>query len=360
MKKYIFVFGRDPKLSYAELISYFKTLEIKYELEYFEGQVAVFSLNKLIEINDLGGTVKIAEVILENKIKNIDFYLGSKNRVNYGISYYNRAYLLEEFEDVLKSWFKKEKIKAMRKKSKENHLDPKELVNILEFIVCSNYIGRTISVSNPKEYKKRDKNRKYNDFKISISIRLAKILLNLSGAKKGKKVLDPFCGVGILLEEAILRNIECVGVDLDGKTKNKAVANLRSLGKKNFKVIVGNSSKIDNYFSKNSIDCVASEPFMGPYFKTYPQKREAIKVIKELNELYEKFFISLKKILKNNCKVAMVLPVIKASNRKKYRLNLEKIFRKSGFKILKLDDIEFPLLYQEKKSIIEREIYVLE
>jgi tRNA G10 N-methylase Trm11 len=108
------------------------------------------------------------------------------------------------------------------------------------------------------------------------------------------------------------------------------------------------------------MDCVASEPYMGPYFKSYPRKEEAIKITKELNELYENFFVNLKKVIKKNGRVAMVLPVIKASNRKKYRLNLDKIFRKSGFKIVKLDDIEFPLVYQEKKSIIEREIYVLE
>ena len=36
MKKYIFVLGRDPELSYAELISYFKNFNYKYKLEYYE------------------------------------------------------------------------------------------------------------------------------------------------------------------------------------------------------------------------------------------------------------------------------------------------------------------------------------
>ena len=65
MKKYIFVLGRNPGLSYAELISYFKNFGIKYKLEYYKEKIAVFLLNTEVDISRLGGTVKIAEVISE-------------------------------------------------------------------------------------------------------------------------------------------------------------------------------------------------------------------------------------------------------------------------------------------------------
>ena len=357
MKKYIFILGRDPKLSYAELISYFETFHIKSQLDYFENNVAIFSLDKFsIDISKLGGTVKVAEVIIEKDLKDIDFYLGNKNKITYAISKYNNKKLLNKFEDYLSEWFKSQKIKAMRKRPKQKDFSPKELRDILEFVVCDKYIGRTFSVSNPSEYKKRDRDRKYNDFKRNMSIRLAKILINLAGGKKGKKLLDPFCGLGILLEECMIQEIDCVGVEIDGNVRKKALKNLDTKNK----VILGDSAKVDKYFKENSIDCVASEPYLGPYFKSYPKKEEVFKVVKELNELYGSFFINLRKLMKKNGKVAIELPVFKASNRKKYSLDVNSFLTKSGFKIVKLENIKFPIKYKDKKSIIERDIYVLE
>jgi tRNA G10 N-methylase Trm11 len=359
MKKYIFVFGRNPKLSYAELLSYFRSFNFKYKLEYSMGKVAVFFVDKEIDISKLGGTVKVAEVILENEIKDADFYLGSKNKINYAISSYNDNKYLSEFEGFLVKWFRKEKIKAMRKRNRESDFSPKELRNTCEFIVCDNYIGRTVLISNPKEYKERDRKRMHNDFIRSISIRLAKILINLSWGKNGKKLLDPFCGVGVLLEESVYEKIECIGIEIDDKIRLKAIKNLKNLGAgSDFKVIKGDSAKINKYVDK--VDCVASEPYLGPYLKNRPKKEGAIKIIKELNKLYEEFFVNLKKILKKNGKVAMVFPIIIASDRKEYRLNLNKILEESGFKISKLDDVDFPIPYNEKKGVIGREIYVLE
>jgi len=133
-----------------------------------------------------------------------------------------------------------------------------------------------------------------------------------------------------------------------------------ALGSGDYNIVLGDSSKVDKYFKENSFDCVASEPYLGPYFKSYPRKEEVVEVVKELNELYEPFFINLKKMLKKNGKLAIVMPIFKASNRQKYKLEINSFFKKSGFKIARVDDIKFPIVYKDKKSIIEREIYVLE
>ena len=352
----MFVLGRNPELSYVELISYFRNYGIKYKKEYYSDDIVVFSLDKFnINISKLGGTVKIAEVVIENKLKEIDFYQGSKNKVNYAVSVFGKN-KFGNFDSVLKEWFKKEKIKAMKKKNVEK-IPSKDL---LEFVICGDYLGRVIEVSNPKEYKKRDNSRVHNDFVRSISIRLAKILINLTQVKKGERLLDPFCGVGVLLEECLSQNIKCVGVEIDDKIRMMAMKNLKNFNSKgDFKVFKGDSSKI-NQFLPLKINCVASEPYLGPYFKTYPKKEEAIRVVKELNGLYMSFFANLKKVLEKNGKVVMIMPVFRASNKKTYRLDLDKIFRKSGFKIASLDEIQFPLKYEEKRSIVGREIYVLE
>jgi len=71
--------------------------------------------------------------------------------------------------------------------------------NILDLMVIKTYdtiyLTKTIAFSNPMEFKYRDEHRPYTDFSIMISIRLARILLNLSQAKAGQVLLDPFCGI---------------------------------------------------------------------------------------------------------------------------------------------------------------------
>ena len=56
----------------------------------------------------------------------------------------------------------------------------------------------------------------------------------------------------------------------------------------------------------------------------------------------------------------MIFPIIIATNKKEYRLNLDRILSESKLKISKLGDVEFPIPYAEKKGVIGREIYVLE
>ena len=66
-------------------------------------------------------------------------------------------------------------------------------------------------------------------------MRLAKILINLTGIKQNQVLLDPFCGTGTLLQEALLRNINVIGIDKEKTMINKAERNLKWL-KKNYKI----------------------------------------------------------------------------------------------------------------------------
>ena len=51
--------------------------------------------------------------------------------------------------------------------------------------------------------------------------RLAKILINLSEVKDEEILLDPFCGIGVILEEALLQNINVIGIDKDKKAVDR-------------------------------------------------------------------------------------------------------------------------------------------
>jgi tRNA (guanine10-N2)-dimethyltransferase len=59
----------------------------------------------------------------------------------------------------------------------------------------------------------------------SLSPKLAKALINLSGIKKGE-ILDPFCGSGGILVEAGMMGLKTIGFDISSYMLQKARKNL--------------------------------------------------------------------------------------------------------------------------------------
>ena len=47
MREYLFVFGREPDLSFLEVISYFQGHDVNYKLVGWEKEVAIFLLDGL-------------------------------------------------------------------------------------------------------------------------------------------------------------------------------------------------------------------------------------------------------------------------------------------------------------------------
>ena len=201
MRDYIFILGRDPELSMLELVSYFKARHVKHEIKKWQGIVAIISAepqNFTKMLFDLGGTSKIADIIRD--LDKTELYTGKSGKLKYGISRYDKTEI-SDLEIYLKKRFKQEKLKATYKKSKRKnpYLGPMEVVkgNILEFIVYDGLVAKTLAVSNPIEYKERD-----TPTKNPISIRLAQILINLTGLKGGT-IFDP-ADSGTIKKEAKL------------------------------------------------------------------------------------------------------------------------------------------------------------
>jgi len=359
MNKYLFVLGRDYQLSLLEIIAYFKTKQIKHKLVEYSKHVAVFSLESVDLkklINKLGGCVKIARVI------NPEDIVFAKNKVRYAISDYNGN---SDSLKILKELFKKEKVKGMLKKAaRGKQMMPTESIKFIkrgtEFVLFKDYMGKVAAVFDPSEHEKRDKKPKY-DFKKVISIRLAKILINLSQTKKGT-ILDPFCGYGTVLQEALLMGYDVIGVDIDRMIVSDAEVNLKWLRKKyhfkgNSKLIRGDSTKLR--FLVRNIDGVATEPYLGPFWKQLPSKEKAKEVMDGLEELYFEFLKSLRVVLKKEGKVAIIVPKIR-TNDGLVSMKFNQILAKTGFKIDNyFEELKFPITYADEKDKVEREIYVL-
>ena len=350
MGNYLFVLGRDKELSLLELMCYFNRKSINYRIkDKWANFVSISLSNPNFDIEELGGTIKIAKIIFKGKDKKelTNFFnnleIPNKNKVYYSVNN-------DLIKEILSKRFKEEHIKAYYK---SNVNDPSSAIKLdLELINFKDYIAKVIQVSNPKLYKKRDELRPRFDEKKVTSIRLAKILINLSQAKK--EIFDPFCGAGTILQEALLMGLDVYGLDINIK---EARENLNWLIK-NFKIknkiklLQADARNLSN-FVKN-IEVAVTEPFLGPYLKDYPNYNIAKETISKLELLYTRLFSELNKITN---RIVIIFPVIPTKNRKKLNVSVKNILRNTTFKVA---NYKLPILYKHKGSILEREIWIFD
>lgn len=360
----MFILGRDPMLSLAELASYFEKNKIGFKLKDYSEEVTIFSLqpfNPGDAIKKLGGIVKIGR-ILEGYFT----YEGEKNKIKYAISQYGKN--PRNLQKELKKIFKEQKVRAFYKKPKRGKsLMPNEVVKQklvkegVEFLVYEDYVAVTKAVFNPFEHEKRDEEMPCKDYLKTISIRLAKILINLSQAKN--TLLDPFCGCGVILQEAILQDLNVIGVDIDAKSIESSKTNLKFIEKQygakaKYTLIEGNSQFLSNLIKE--VDGVATEPYLGPYLKKLPTLEEANKTINELSALYTRTLREIKKILKGG-KVVMIIPRFITDKNVRIVMDFNRVLQKTGFKVYNPlpKVVRLPILYLGGNKIL-REIWILE
>ena len=354
MREYIFVLGREPELSYLELMSYFESHSIEYKIIKHDNKILVLLLDENLNfgklLNNLGGVVKIAECFKEYK------YKGSLNKLNFGVSVYNGE---DNLSEILKNEYKKEKVKAVQKKPKEEVFMPSEILSkeLVEFIIYNNYKARTIAFFDPRAYKARDETRPRQMLLHQVSLRLAKILINLSEARNS--LLDPFCGVGTILQEGMINGLDVIGVDIDRESCEASKENLSWLKEKyklknNFNIIEGDSTKLTRYIKRNSVEAIATEPDLGPYFRKPGDKKEVEEAIFKLNRLYYEFLVQAREVLKKNGKIAIIFPRIKYRNGVK-SVGVDYLLNQSGFKIT---NVKFPIITEGR--FLDRMIYVIE
>ncbi|MEK6839371.1 MAG: DNA methyltransferase, partial [Nanoarchaeota archaeon] len=275
----------------------------------------------------------------------------SSNKITFSLTLIDSKNILDE----LRAFWKEQNVKALQKFAQMRDIPPSKAKNLdFDLIVFRNVLYKVTSISNPKEYRERDEKRPSFDPKKVISIRLAKILINLSEAKN--EITDPFCGTGTILQEALLMGYRVIGIDLFIDDARKNIEWLGKNYRNKTKFLQGDVTKVLSQMQ--SVEAIVTEPYMGPYYKKLPSEQEAQRTIKELIPLYTNFFTALHPKIKG--KVVILLPRIR-TYMKTFTLPINEILQKTGFEIVSpLPSIKLPLEYEKRHSKIERSIYILE
>ena len=139
----------------------------------------------------------------------------------------------------------------------------------------------------------------------------------MSSCTQEKTLLDPFCGVGTILQEGLLTKSKVIGVDINPWCIKSAERNLDWLSKEyelanpEYRVIQGDIKDLSKKIGYNEIDCVATEPDLGPALRQVPTVPYAKKIIMKLDKLYFTFLNETYNVLKKEGRCVFVAPYLK-------------------------------------------------
>jgi tRNA (guanine10-N2)-dimethyltransferase len=175
---------------------------------------------------------------------------------------------------------------------KEPRVDLKHAVTQIEVIVTDEkiFVGKVIKDIHQGFHARRPDARPENH-PTTMSPKLARACVNLTGIQVGKVLVDPFCGTGGILIEAGLMRFNTVGYDISDKMLKMAEKNLEYFKIKRFHLENRDSTNLNAL-----IDYVVTD---------LPYGKGSI-VTKEIDKLYLDFLHTLEKVLRY--KAVLIFP----------------------------------------------------
>jgi len=337
--QYFFILGREPALSLAEIKTVLAKNNVNSEEIAKGDNFLILDLDQEIDakkyINVLAGTIKIGKIILQVEKLNEENFLelipNTSNRVVFGISTYNFNTDLYKLGKNLKNLIKEHGKPDRFAVSKENPLSSVAVAKnkLIEkgiefnlFKVNAQYsIGQTLAVQDFERYSKLDYGRPAPDATSGmLPPKLAQMMLNISGANSTEKLLDPFCGSGTVLQQAVLLGFQNLsGSDISQKAIEDSKKNLdwlRTEYKLNFTCDLNllDIKKLETIIKPNSIDVIVTEPDLGPPLRGFESPQQLKQNIFTLERLYQIIFEKIHFVLKKNGVVTMIVPEIRTKN----------------------------------------------
>lgn len=389
--KSLCILGRQAGISIAELESLY-------------GAEAVTIVNDEVALVDaevdqarLGGTQKIARlytVIPAQSWSELENYLTQTlpvqladmpdRKIHFGVSLYGLHVSIKQLQ---KSTFAIKK--ALRASGKSIRVIPNKHLalssaqvyhnhiideNGAEIVICRArdgqiYIGKTVSVQDIDGYAGRDQNRPKRDARVGmLPPKLAQIIINLAAAhlstsdKPPPTVLDPFCGTGVLLQEALLMRYNAYGSDLEPRMIDYSEQNLAWLDKtygpleSTFRLQQADAT---THKWLDPFDAVAAEGFLGKPLRHAPAAKEQRAITAEADDIFRQFLRNLATQTPSGFRACIAVPAWHTESGIKHLETLESL-ADLGYNRVSFVHVGDPeLIYHRKDQVVGRELVVL-
>jgi len=385
----VFVLGRQPEISLAELQAvYHRTPKL------LAGHLAGLGIEQetaLATAKDLGSIVKVAELISDNftldadSIARLTHHLFSQTtgKITLGVSYYGssaKSNLTANFSRAIRASLEQSGHSVRLVPSEQAALstatvlhnklaigNPKKVELLLVPAPGSHRlaVAKTIYVQDIGAYTLRDRGRPRRDTRNGmLPPKLAQTMINLArGAcqlTRPTNLLDPFCGTGTVLQEALLAGYDVVGTDLSQKMVDYTTENLSWLQSTftapgNVIDIHQANATTHHWPNSENLTAVVCETYLGQPFSAPPAPQKLAEVVGNCNHIITGFLANLRPQLAPNTPLCIAVPAWYDASGRATHLPLIKNLQQLGYRQLN----RTPLIYRRPDQIVARELLIL-
>lgn len=384
---YIALLGRQPELSIAELERVFP------RVSWYSSQTALVDAKQNFDVQRLGGTQKAGHVAFE--LQSSDWrrvsdaivrhyskaWAKAEGKITLGLSVYDMTVSPREVQKVgllLKSKLKKDGVSLRLVPNQEQALSSATShhnklglsSNKVELIIVrgktSVMVAESIGTQNITALAARDQGRPRRDaFVGMLPPKLALMMINLAVGKNNtspQRILDPFCGTGVLLQEAALLGNPVYGTDLAEKMIRFSRDNLNWL-QDTYKLPVDwylhEGDAMDTKWQA-PINAVASEAYLGQPFSAPPSSSKLTEVRGNCNHIISAFLKNIASQLEPGTPLVLAVPAWNDGHDNFTRLPLVNKVEDFGFERMTLDTVTTErLIYFRPDQVVGRDLLLL-
>ena len=388
MQSTICILGRQPALGLAELESIFGPEVIR---PIGDSSVEVSVDPKTFELSRLGGTIKAAKLltVLDTTdwrklvayiIKSLPDHLPliPEGKIRLGLSVCGLNVPVRDIHSAGLAIKKSITVSGRSARVVPNKLPELNSAQIihnqltgptgLELLFIRDgdktFLAQTTQIQDIAGYSERDYGRPMRDAKIGmLPPKLAQIIINLAAGSADKaSLLDPFCGSGVIVQEALLMGHHAFGTDLDQRMVDYANQNIKQLIEKSTKALSTKIYKADATtanWSDLKINTIAAETYLGKPLHSTPPPGLLRELIEQAEKLHRKTLENIASQTKPGFRLCLAIPAWK-TGRNFVHLPLLDDLENLGYTRLSFAHADSrDLIYYRDSQFVGRELVVL-
>lgn len=174
-------------------------------------------------------------------------------------------------------------------------------------------------------------------------------------------ILDPFCGTGVVLQEAALLGFNVYGTDLSEKMVDYSKANLEWLGNKHplAGVAIDAGDAVEHMW-RQPVNAVVAETYLGQPFSAPPAADKLDKVKRTVDHILTKFLQNLHAQLQPGTPLCLAVPAWRDGAGRMTHLPVIRKLQELGYERQDLEHVDTDkLAYFREDQVVARQILIL-
>lgn len=228
------------------------------------------------------------------------------------------------------------------------------------------YVAQTLAIQDIDAYTRRDRGRPKRDARVGmLPPKLAQTIVNLGVGQlepsAGHAVLDPFCGTGVVLQEALLMGFGAYGSDLEARMIDYTRTNLEWLATHGAvstpTLEVGDATE---HAWQQPFSAVACEAYLGRPLSTWPDPAALREIIGTCNAITEHFLKNIATQVPRGMRLCLAVPAWQSPNGRIHHLPMLDQLENLGYNRVSFSWAQNKeMVYRRPEQLVARELLVI-